>query len=620
MLQIDVEHRPISGVVLWIGALLSGDNPLRWQIYNFILRFLGALALGWSLKKIWPEHREQITWATLLFLIYPGFGQQFVAVNNSRHLFPLITFFLSIGLMVKTVRDRNRFWLFTGFSLVLSLITMFTTEYYYGLELIRPVIIWILIRRGEKRFSQTILPTIKAWLPYVIPLLGVFIWRFTISRSVNYQITLFNDIGSSSDQNTLQQIWGGLQDIFSSGIGVWFTAFQLPNPSLFGFRSRMYYLGIVLISAVGVLIYLIFLQRVKEQKNVWGQEALIIGVSALVISPIPFWVTGLDPRLTFPNDRLNLPMIFGASLLLTSIISLAFKRDVYKVLLLSIIIGFSIGSHNQNAINYRRDWKYQIAFFQQFTTRIPALEENTAILVNELPNNRSTDNSLTAPLNWTYAPDYSTGNMPLNMYYIELRFGREETSLENTPLSGVYRFFPYESSPEQILVVYHRPPACLRVMDAEQQHYYPLLPSFVKDVLPYSHADRIITDIETSAVLPEILSKYPHPENWCYYFEKADLARQRQDWEQVAKLGDIAFHLEDSPNHASERVPFIEGYAHAGRWNRAEELTFEALEINKFMGPMLCEAWERIEATTSPSTERDEILDTINSQLNCDLY
>ena len=635
MLQIDVEHRPISGVVLWVGALLAGENPIAWQIYNFTLRLLGALALGWAFKKIWPQHREQITWATLFFLVYPGFGQQFVAVNNSRHLFPLITFFLSIGLMVDTTRKKEHYWQCTTLAVILSLITMFTTEYYYGLELIRPVILWLLIRRNTKQFSQTILPTIKAWLPYLIPLLGIFIWRYTISKGVNYQITLFNELGSSPELGILQLLWAGIQDILAAGIGAWFRAFELPDPALFGLRSRMYYLGIVLISAVGVLLYFIYLHafhrradgtretngmRERVQGNLWGQDALILGLSALVIGPIPFWVTGLDPRLSFPDDRLNLPMIFGACLLLAAIIDLIFKRASTKVLLLSIIIGFSVGSHNQNAINYRRDWKYQIAFFQQLTTRIPDLEPDTAILVNELPNNRSTDNSLASPLNWTYAPDYSTGNMPLNMYYIELRFGREETSLENTPLSGVYRFFPYESSPDQTLVIYHRPPACLRVMDTQHHRYYPLLPSYVKDMLPYSHPDRIIAEAESSAVLPDILARYPQPENWCYYFEKADLARQRGDWESVVEFGDIAFALDDSPNHASERVPFIEGYAHVGRWNRAEELTFEALEINMFMGGMLCEAWERIEAGTSPSNERDPILEKINNQLDCDLY
>jgi hypothetical protein len=253
------------------------------------------------------------------------------------------------------------------------------------------------------------------------------------------------------------------------------------------------------------------------------------------------------------------------------------------------------------------------------TTRIPALENNTAIITNELPNNRSTDNSLTAPLNWIYAPDFAGGDLPLHMFYSELRFGREETQFDAEALKLVYRFYPFESSAEQSLVIYHHPPACLRVMDDEKQHYFPLLPSFVKDLLPYSNPGQIVSNAETPK-LPDFFNTIPIPENWCYYFEKADLARQREDWQQIANLGDIAFALDDSPNHASERVPFIEGYAHTGQWTRAEELTYEALEINQFMGPMLCEAWERIEAITEASAQRDDIIAEINAQMDCDLY
>ncbi|MEA3351833.1 MAG: hypothetical protein U9Q82_14550, partial [Chloroflexota bacterium] len=393
-----------------------------------------------------------------------------------------------------------------------------------------------------------------------------------------------------------------------------------PDPMLFGPRSRLYYWGLTIVATVGVLLFFIFSRSSPASKR-WGAEAVTISVAALILGPIPFWVTGLDIRLNFPFDRLTLPMMLGASLLLVAVLELLIKKKTVKVLLISLIIGLSVGFHYQNSITYRRDWQHQISFFQQLTWRIPALEPNTAILSNQLSATQSTDNSLTAPLNWTYAPDFSSGDMPLFMYYIELRFGREQTFFDkDTTLSRLYRFFPFEGSPQQALVLYHAPPACLRVLDDAHHHYYPLLPSYMREVLPYSHPDRIITDAESAATLPGVLAKYPQTKSWCYYFEKADLARQRGDWEQVAQLGDIAFPLDDSPNHASERLPFIEGYAHTGQIARAEALTFEALEINKFIGPMLCEAWERIEASTPASTQRDEALERINQAMDCDLY
>lgn len=641
MLQIDVEHRPISGVVLFIGSLLAGENPVLWQVYNLGWRILGSCALAWTLAQIWPTNNAHQTnsrglinknnslkstfysspviWVSLLFLVYPGFEQQFVAVNNSRHIFPLMTFFLSLGLMVKAVQTRKGFWIYTASALWLSLVTMFTTEYYYGLEFIRPVILWLLIRRDEKRFWPGVMAAFKDWLPYVIPLAAVFGWRFAISQSVNYQITIFNEVSATPGSGFLLRLWGMLSDLLASGFGAWGTIFKLPDPTLFGPRTQLYYWGIVSAASLGILLYLIFAHRADENPT-WRQEALILGAAALIVAPLPFWVTGLDPKLSFPADRLLLPMILGSSLLVAALIDLIFRRDTVKVLILALMIGLVVGQHNQNAIAYRRDWKYQIAFFQQLTTRIPDLMPNTAILSNELPNNRSTDNSLTAPLNWTYRPDFAGGELPLNMLYIDLRFGDDEPVLEGSKyFTSTYRFYPFHGTPEQSVVIYHRPPACLRVMDNDRDHYYPMLPDFVKDTLSYSDSTRILTEPNPNVRLPAMLAQ-PQPENWCYYFELADLARQREDWSRVAELGDIAFTLDDSPNHASERIPFIEGYAHIGRWGRAEELTFEALMINQFMGPMLCETWERIEAETETSTERDALLKKINTQLNCSLY
>jgi hypothetical protein len=59
MLKIDIEHRPISGVVLYLGSLLSGHNPLGWQLYALILRLLGAVALAWALRQLWPRRKKQ---------------------------------------------------------------------------------------------------------------------------------------------------------------------------------------------------------------------------------------------------------------------------------------------------------------------------------------------------------------------------------------------------------------------------------------------------------------------------------------------------------------------------------------------------------------------------------
>jgi len=99
----------------------------------------------------------------------------------------------------------------------------------------------------------------------------------------------------------------------------------------------------------------------------------------------------------------------------------------------------------------------------------------------------------------------------------------------------------------------------------------------------------------------------PEPEHgWCYYFEKADLARQMGDWDEVAQLGDKAFKLDDYPNSPIERFVFIEGYAHVGDWDKALEYSKVSYKVSKdYVGPLLCQLWERVASETDPSPGSD---------------
>ena len=96
---------------------------------------------------------------------------------------------------------------------------------------------------------------------------------------------------------------------------------------------------------------------------------------------------------------------------------------------------------------------------------------------------------------------------------------------------------------------------------------------------------------------------------WCYYFQKADLARQFGDWNEVVRLGDTAFKLDDFPNNPVERFVFIEGYAHVGDWKRAVQLSKKSYRVSKeYVGPLLCQLWKRVEAETTTSLERSEAI------------
>ena len=122
---------------------------------------------------------------------------------------------------------------------------------------------------------------------------------------------------------------------------------------------------------------------------------------------------------------------------------------------------------------------------------------------------------------------------------------------------------------------------------------------------------------EPRARMPEVYT--PEPEHdWCYYFEKADLARQFADWEKVSDIGDAAFKLEERPYDPLELFVFIEGNAHVGEWQRALEISRESQEASEAgVGPLLCLLWERIETQTAESVERGATLSEVKSMFAC---
>ena len=607
LLTIDEFHRPLSGVVLYLGGLLAGENPLGWQSYTLALRILGTAALIWLLTNLWQEQRQRVYWVAFLFLLYPGFNQQFVAVNNSRHLFPLVTFLLSLGFTVKAVKSQQNALRHTFIALALSGITMLTSEYYYGLELIRPVIIWLIIRRKEKSFRPSFIAAFKYWLPYALLLTLLFGWRYNVSTRRNYSVTIFDKSGSG----LLQLAQNAALDLWTATVGAWHSIFSRMTLDEYGKRIQTLYWLVVGIITGGIWLYFGSQPQTDDAKS-WRTEALILGGIALVISPIPFWVTGLDPKLGFPNDRLLLPSILPASLLLVVLIDFLFKPRTLKIMIIGLIIGLSAGSHTQNALVYRNAWASTGSFFRQLSIRAPSLPANTTILSNQLPG-RSTDNSLIAPLNWSYAPNFTDGTIPLQILYVDLRFGRDNPTIDESIFqSKPYMTYLFEGSVEQTLVVFYEPPACLQVITPEE--LLRKIPAPMDAVVQYSDPTLIDASTALNATVPDFWQKNTTQENWCDYFQRADLARQHEDWTTAAALGDAAFGAGKTPNHPSERIPFIEGYAHTGDWEKAIKITLE----EKSRNTMLCAVWARIQNETPESAAKKAALHAITENLTCD--
>ncbi len=615
LLEIDRSFRPLAGVVLAFGGLLAGEHPAGWQLYALFWRWAAALCLWWALRKTWPSNPVQVAWVALFFLVYPGFSQQFVAVNTSRHLAPLAVFFLSIGLMLQASHQPERRRLFTGAALLLALLSMLTSDYYYGLELLRPVFLWLAAPRhlpARLRLQRSL----RAWLPYLVLAAAVFTWRYVISQSVNYRASLLDDFTALPAQAMLQILAEVGRDWLEVILTGWSRLLPLSAGAEFGIRSWLVYAALVLLTCLGLFLY--FRQFDDAHRQSWALDALLLGCAVLLVGGLPFWISRLDVKLAFPNDRLTLPFIPGASLLLVALGSMIPPRSL-RLVFLALLVGLGVGAQFRHAAAYRQDWERTVTLLAQIAGRLPQVPENTLLLTPHLPLRFSTDNSLTAALNWMYFAEPQAGRLGLLLVDTSLRFNGDSSPLQaGRTYARLYGSYPFAGSLDQALVLLFDPPACLHVLDGEVDQYRPrlgsdtrrLLAAVTSPVIPQGAAG--IPAHWPAAVLGE-----PERQSWCAAFGRADLARQQQDWTSIQAISDQAFAQDDSPNAAAERLPFIEGFAHLERWQDALALTRETLKINHAAGPMLCAAWQRINHSTASSPDKLKALQMLNEFVDC---
>lgn len=615
--QVWAMDRPLVGLLFQATMALFGAVPLRWHLFGLLTRWLSLLSFGWALRELWPERRTQIRWILLLLAVYPGFQQQAIAVIYSHYFIILAMVGISWASMLAALH-RRRPWLWMGLSLVCSGFGLFSMEFFIGLELVRPLLLWFGIRRyqpGTPRLKASFL----RMLPYALIWIAYLVWRVMYVGFRAYQpvlLTAFQETPFKALADLLV-IMGG--DLVEAVGGAWLSALIPPAIHVFGRSASLLWMTAALAGGAATGVFLLLCPEDKEEQVRWRKEALLLVAGIFLAGGWAFWIPSLDLSLTFPWDRFTLGWMVGVALFWSVVVDSMLPKRWMQVSLVAILLAGGIGAQVRSSVSFQRAWEAEQRLFWQLSWRMPALEPGTVLLTNEFPLDYVTDNSLTGVVNMMYA-DMSTGNeMPYIMYDLNTRIDHGLSGLEDgLPIEHRYRATTFYGSTSQALVVYYDPPGCVRVVDQVLDDSSPTLPPLLHEAIHLSRLDLIDAEADEHAVLPAQLMGPEPVQTWCYYFEHADLARQQGDWAEVVRLGEEAFRLDDRPNQAEERIPFIEGYAHMGALLRAAELTREAMAHSDGVRRPLCHAWDRIRMDVDLNEEDLVILDEMQLFLACE--
>jgi hypothetical protein len=619
--------RPLLAFPYILTSSILGEAPLGWQVFGVLARWLSCLALWWTLRILWPRRERQVVMVVVLFAVYPGFSQQYIAITYGNGFLVQALFFLSLGLMLLASRRLARFWPAFFLSVLFSGYAMFAAEYFFGLDLLRPVLLWLALKETVKDVRQRLRLVALYWLPYLLLMAAFLVWRLS-TPTPRGAITLFDKLSAGLLAALFSLAKTVASDLFKVSILAWKQVFEFSNLGGYDPGIVLRYALIVVVTLALAIFYLAFL-RGGERGNAaaalvhrrrWAFQALCVGAYAMFLGGAPIWATNLQIALFFPWDRFTLPMMLGVSLLLAGLIEVLPGFRWQGIMLVGMLAGLAAGFHYQNALSYRKEWLLQRDFFWQLSWRAPGIQPGTVILTTEMPFRYDTDNSLTSPLNWTYAPENRQPEFLYLLYNLESRLSAGLPALEaGEHISEVQRLLPFKGSTSQALAVIYNPPGCLKAIDPRYDQRLPGKPRYFRETLPFSNPDLILAEEDPEAQ-PPLYFFGPEPEHdWCYYFEKAELARQRGDWEQVAALGDQALGDGKSinRNNVAELVPFIEGYARTGRWERAVELSQEAYRTWENTRLMLCDVWRIIYQDGALDAQGQEAFNELQGPLQC---
>lgn len=633
--------RPFLGPIFFVTTSLIPPVPIYWQVFALVIRFLAVLSAWFALKQIWPHHKRQTLIASLLFLVFPGYSQHWVALTHiNQEWIPFIFYLLSFGFTARALRRsdaRNKDVTKievrrmeqssvantnTILALLLLVAGVFPTEYFVSIEPLRFLFIWVIVAEQVDGIRQRLVETLKRWWPYLLIWIvnaGWLAYFYTLGGYASYEVEVVNE------PLTAIRIFSTMGEaVWKAGFYIWVQILVLASSALAA-PTTLVTLALITVSFVFILFYINKLYPVEGETRKIAIPAILIGLTGILLGRIPSFAAGLPLTLQSSFDRFMISMMLGSSLFTLGLIELLIRNDRVKRIALSLLIALGIGQQFFNANIFRRDWAKQQEIYWQLAWRIPALKPGTALLTHQLPIDYETDLSFTAPINWMYAPEYkrsgpvdSGSDLPYALLYTEKRLGGIALpSLDrNTKITLPIRRVSFNGTTSQVLVIYMPQNGCLRVLDPVRGDAitYEHQSRFLVNAIPLSDLSNIIVDT-TQTAKPPFLSE---PEQtWCYYFARAELARQQDDWHQVITIIDEARSLGYQPEDPFEWLTYIEAQALAGNMNVAQEVSENVFKQEDKIRKGLCELWKRVEMRDDMGTEKMIRVSQILSDFSC---
>ncbi len=514
----------------------------------------------------------------LLFLSYPGFLWWIQGFEYQPMVLSVDLQIFSIVFTLKAIQANSRMsWLLWSFASILCGWTYLAfVEYAIGMEVFRWLCIYLITSRFFKAaFWQRIMKTLQTGLVQLLIPVCFLLWRIFLFENERKAADIGLQTGAVLHSPRTIFMW--LIHFVQSSLNVSAFAWVLPfDQNFYGLRLKDALLAIGCMLVVIVIAYLIH-QAAHSEADAgsanWTSEAMVIGLIGACAGVLP--IVAANRVITF--DRFSHYALPASLAVVVWVVGLVHTVSNQRLRLggLFVLIGLSVLTHYAVATRAQDEELLISNFWHQVVWRAPNLRQGTLLVANYAGLDYEEGNDIVwGPANLIYYPE-SQDQIPIT---IPVAAARMEADVPKDILEGlefdqnyiVVNTISYNFN-NLLVMSMPTPEACVHVIDKNWEELSVQDTALIDLAASRSKIDNVILDGNKKILSPTVFGHEP-PHSWCFYYQKAQLARQQADWNTIAKIQLEVTRLNLHPNDQIEWMPFLQAAAVLGDEKQMKEI------------------------------------------------
>jgi hypothetical protein len=567
--------RPFVGWLYLLDFSLLGPAAAGWHLYVLAIKAASALGFLWLLRILWPHRTIETTFAALLFIVYPGFYQQPNALTFKQLLLAYMALLFSLAFTMRALEPGSpiKRSVFTVLGALLGLFYILIYEALVGMEAVRLILIWHVLRRSLAGWRQCLGAVIRHAIPYLAITVGFIAWRIFVFQSTR-RATSIDSIaaGYATSHGGVRLFFEYFKDLLETSILAWGVPFYQFSVGAI-YKDLGLALGLaLLVSLLSLGYYFLVKQQAGMDDSAVAstpRDWLLLGLAAITITTVPIVAAGRNVLFGIQWDRYTYQSVFGVSLFINGFIFYALHGKT-RWIVLGMLLAAGVSTQVFSGLFYRDFWETQREAWWQLYWRAPRIADGTTVIAS-LPGGFqfAEEYEIWGPLNLVYHQGGAlklAGQVIMDRSAIDLEHGTVEDRLVRGTIT-VNRDYN-----RALVVALPSASSCLRVYDGKLPLVSVADPLNLRLAAPYSDLGMIDPDAPPPRSPEWIIGAEPQ-HGWCFYYQKINRALQSADWIGAAKLADEARSADLQPLNLIEWMAPLQAYANVGDEKRAKQVS-----------------------------------------------